>query len=82
MGREEKKYMNLFTILKCILIAIMICFFHCLFIHYYIRFMKYLIDKDYIFLSRFLAVVLITAFSVVYCFSVDMFVDYMSRVLP
>jgi hypothetical protein len=44
--------------------------------------MKYFLDKDYIFLAWFFAVVLIAVFSVFYSFSLDAFLDYMFRVLP
>lgn len=74
--------MSLFTIFKCILIALIIGFSSCLFIYCFDRIMKYFLDKDYIFLAWFFAVVLIAVFSIFYFFSLDVFLDYMSRVLP
>lgn len=74
--------MSLFTILKFILILIVIISFQYLYIHYFVRLLKYFIDKDYMFLARLSAVVLTTIFCVVNSFSSDMFIDYMSRVLP
>lgn len=74
--------MNLFTTFKYVLFADIIGFLIFLFMYCLVRIMKFFLDRDYMFLSRFFAVVSISSFTAFYCFLIGVFLDYMSRFLP
>lgn len=73
--------MNLFLILKCTLISIVIGLFLWFYMHCTVRLLIYLI-YNHVFLARLFSVVLIVIFCLVYSLVFDMFIYYLSCTLP